>query len=1130
MSRSMQHIAALAAILLGVCPMVHGQPRPQLVETLFPTDDHAIASLVVSPPAETEDATPVLQAAIDELRGIGGGVVFARAGRYLLASPLIVREGVTLRGDWAPQAAGKKHDPPRTLEGRVGEGTLLMPTANRGTTEGPAAITLERGSGLREVAIWYPEQRADDVVPYPWAIHSSTEVAGDNYTVENVTLVNPYLGIGIGPEWNELHTIRNVSGTPLKLGIFVDTTTDIGRLSRIDFSADCWEGSGLPGAPTTPAERAALRERLMAEATGYELGRSDWEYLYETSAFGYGTGILFRAGAQGTTNAQMFGGTLSGCGIGLDIRELNGVGLMVTGATIEGCTGAAVSCAASLRGSCVQLQECTLSSTDGECVRNAGSSTITLQGCNLREWTGAAIRMERGMLGVQACQFAPDGVPVSLGVEVGQARIFNSRLGPEQVVPECSPAAVMVGDGEETGATADTSDHYFPPTPHPAQRALFVVTDYGASPDLADNTAAFQAALDAAGAGGGGTVYVPAGDYPFAGSLRVPSGVELRGIFDVPHHTISAGSVLMPTAGRDDENGTPFVQLEEGAGVRGLTFWYPEQDLTQVHAYPWTVRSLGPGCWLVDCTIGNGYQGVDFASYPSDGHLVRYLAGGFLKKGLFVSKCATRGTVEDVMYNPHFMARIPASFAKGPWAQVNFEALVRHVRENLWGIALGSCADEAVCGTFLYAAYAGFTLYDDNGGPNARVIGHGTDTGSCGVLVQATGERGVSFLNAQLVPLSHVARGAIVTEPSFAGSVRFFNTQVWAGDTTAALDGPGEVLIQQMNTLTGPVRIRAGKAAMVNTYFQPQGLDPHIEVGPGVDRALLLGNLTGGLVRVANGIGERLYARGNSVPVRKPLDPNANYRFATGWEDGEPQGIADAIADPGGGLRSVSEATCRPEEGPSRTGTRALHLRGNADDPDYSFVYFRVLEDPVAIAQDTVLRYWIRPENERGRNVGVDLIFADGGTLRQSILGVHPGATKGPAGEWSEVVVPLGALEGQRIAQVMLAYDSRGGGGPFGAWIDDLSISTPETGGSAAVTATPAAGYFEQATEVALACPEAARIRYTLDGSEPGPASPVYEGPIRLPDDALTEIRAYPEDANGGRIGPTTAGLWEVRP
>ena len=63
------------------------------------------------------------------------------------------------------------------------------------------------------------------------------------------------------------------------------------------------------------------------------------------------------------------------------------------------------------------------------------------------------------------------------------------------------------------------------------------------------------------------------------GTLRVPSGVELRGCFDVPHHTVSAGSVLLTTHGAGNEKATPFLSLEPRSGLRGITVWHPEQKI-----------------------------------------------------------------------------------------------------------------------------------------------------------------------------------------------------------------------------------------------------------------------------------------------------------------------------------------------------------------------------------------------------------------------------------------------------------------------------------------------------------------------------------------------------------------------
>ena len=77
-----------------------------------------------------------------------------------------------------------------------------------------------------------------------------------------------------------------------------------------------------------------------------------------------------------------------------------------------------------------------------------------------------------------------------------------------------------------------------------------------------------------AGKDGGGIVFVPGGNYIIRDSLIVPSGVELRGVYDVPHHTIGGGSMLHIYPGT---NQSPAVTLLARAGLRGLTFNYPDQ-------------------------------------------------------------------------------------------------------------------------------------------------------------------------------------------------------------------------------------------------------------------------------------------------------------------------------------------------------------------------------------------------------------------------------------------------------------------------------------------------------------------------------------------------------------------------
>ncbi|HUT34942.1 MAG TPA: glycosyl hydrolase family 28-related protein [Planctomycetota bacterium] len=748
----------------------------------------------------------------------------------------------------------------------------------------------------------------------------------------------------------------------------------------------------------------------------------------------------------------------------------------------------------------------------------------------------------RGTVSVLATTLWTKPVAARLGEGVRRARVLGDWSDQPPRVECASRGDVMVASNLKC-PPASWASHHPATTPMPASKALLLVADFGASAAEQDNTAAFAKALDAARKAGGGTVYVPAGNYRFAGEIVVPSGVELRGIFDVPHHTVSGGSVLMPTSGKGKADGTPFIRLEAKSGLRGLTIWYPEQDLRNIQPYPWAIQSLGPGCWLVDVTLGNAYQGADFWTHPSDGHVIRYLAGAVFKRGLFVSKCKGDGWVEDVQFNPHYSVRVHPSLKSPHTERGDIQKVIAYQRANLEGIIFGRCENEHVRGTFLYAAYDGIAFRDDGGGANATVINHGTDTGSRGAVIEAAGDKGITFVNAQLVPYGPHEQGAIIVADSFKGKVSFFNTQMWAGSVSGVIGGQGDVLIQGVNTLTGPFILKGGRVTIENAHWT-RDLPVHIRVEPTVESARLIANLAPNELKIdcrRDVPVPRLYARCNSLAI----PPAANrFTFKTGFEDGEPQGAANAVAQQGGGLKSVSKPECRVAATDVRgagtprpqSGKRALRIAGVADDPAYSYVYFKLFGEAIGVAADSVLSYWIRPSNDRGRCVGLDLLFADGSVLRDSQAktadgqGVHPGNPKGEVGKWTKLAIPLGQTHaGKAIAAILVAYDSRAGGGAFEAWIDDIALESAQTG-SVAVVAKPAGGVFKGKVEIALSAPPGTVVRYSLDGLSPTAESPRYDKPIILDKPGLWELRFAAFSPDGRPASRVSAELYEVAP
>ena len=171
------------------------------------------------------DDTAAIQKALDAAAKDRGGVVEMPKGLYRVEDHLVIPPGVCLSGEWqAPHHANTEH------------GTVILASGHAGKEDGPALINLGQSSAIKGITIFYPDQDPAAVKPYPWAIQGK----GMHGSVIDVTLVNPYKGIDFGTYPNELHYIRNVFGCPLKLGIYVNRTTDIGRIENVHFNPHSW--------------------------------------------------------------------------------------------------------------------------------------------------------------------------------------------------------------------------------------------------------------------------------------------------------------------------------------------------------------------------------------------------------------------------------------------------------------------------------------------------------------------------------------------------------------------------------------------------------------------------------------------------------------------------------------------------------------------------------------------------------------------------------------------------------------------------------------------------------------------------------------------------------------------------
>lgn len=387
---------------------------------------------------------------------------------------------------------------------------------------------------------------------------------------------------------------------------------------------------------------------------------------------------------------------------------------------------------------------------------------------------------------------------------------------------------------------------------------IYAVTDppFGATADgITDDTAAFASAMAVAYGVGGGVVEVPAGTYLISGNLEVPSNVTLEGVsprfIEGADPLAAGGSLLLATAGAGDPNGVPFIRLNTVSVLKGLTIYYPNQtDSFAPIAYPWTVRgnANADNCTLIDVTIVNPYQAVDFGTYNVGRHWIDGLAAQALSIGLYVHQCYDVGRLRDVYFGPLWTA--------GPAAQ--------YMRQNGVAFRFGRTDGEQASTCRAKGYNVGFHFIRGPIGastaPGAGVMKDASATAcTTSFYVEDAGDNaGWSFVGGSF-------EGTVVNGNNQKGEFKFYDStfEQPPGATRhvqlvqrSGLQKPFFFEHCAFGPLTGPgpVAIDCNAYAVIAmncTFFGMPG-DVKVRLGPGVREAVVVGNTMHGGVAVQN--------------------------------------------------------------------------------------------------------------------------------------------------------------------------------------------------------------------------------------------------------------------------------------
>jgi hypothetical protein len=382
------------------------------------------------------DDTVALQAALDLAAKTGGMVKLAPA-RYLVKGSLRIPPGVTLQG---------------VMESPVWteplNGSVILATGGRDNEDGPALFEMGHSSAVRGLTVFYPEQRTTNIHPYAWTFH----LQGHDNTVENVTLINSYNGLRIGPEGNVRHRIRSVCGCVLRRGILVDGCSDIGRIENVQFHCHWWSAASVGG------DWKPVHEFMWRNCEAFIFGRTDWEYVANTFVFPVNIGYRFIQTKAGAANGQFSGIGADEAQVCVKVEAIQAMGLLIANGQfvcMHGDTRVPVLLENTCQGS-VRLVNCAFWGPNRQCVVSHSKSFLSLSDCYLSTTFGQnksrlpLVEADGGKLQVRGCSFGTDEPSLALRKGLQHAIITeNNGVRGVAITNEIGERAIITNNEPE---------------------------------------------------------------------------------------------------------------------------------------------------------------------------------------------------------------------------------------------------------------------------------------------------------------------------------------------------------------------------------------------------------------------------------------------------------------------------------------------------------------------------------------------------------------------------------------------------------------------------------------------------------------------------------------------------------
>ncbi|MBO5796845.1 MAG: hypothetical protein J6R77_00670 [Clostridia bacterium] len=405
-------------------------------------------------------------------------------------------------------------------------------------------------------------------------------------------------------------------------------------------------------------------------------------------------------------------------------------------------------------------------------------------------------------------------------------------------------------------------------TEYPTTEAIIAgynLGDYIQPNSGVDATGALQTLLNAMGANGGGTVFVPAGRWVFKGSLEIPYGVTLQGDWRAPtdENPEAVGTIFEVYGGKGSTSGASFIVQLPNSCVQGITFWYPEQDPENIVPYPMTIQKYKAGNWGADythvrnCTFINAYSAVQQPA-GSGCPNVYNVYGTPLYLGVFMDNVADIGRIDYIYFGAKYWEN--CGLPGAPTTDTAKKAVRDYIYNNATALKMGRVDWSYWCFSEIEGYQNGMHFINSPADPGAYANGHvyGMTFTDCETAIRVDGcSTGAAEIFSNITIKDCKTGILTVNDQQSIGNLNMSYVTIDA-DVAIKHDGNMRFMINTFDIQRGTVEASRGPLMMSGSTFHTAA--PHIELKNGANSVILQGN------KAANG--EFTVSNPSKCPVR----------------------------------------------------------------------------------------------------------------------------------------------------------------------------------------------------------------------------------------------------------------------